>query len=107
VITRDSAQRRLIDHKGSRVPVQGGGHAEGEGGQVLAVAEGEAVQHRDPQRLQVLLQDLLQRFGPGPLGALVSWGVAIAPRLTTSAAINANTVRRRDRWLDARWAPLA
>ena len=36
------------------------------------VADGQLVQHRDPERLQVLLQDLLQRLGPGPLGALLA-----------------------------------
>ncbi len=38
------------------------------------------------------------------VAALVSWGFAIAPTLTTSAAVRANAVRRSDRWPAALWA---
>jgi hypothetical protein len=41
------------------------------------------------------------------LAALACCGFAIAPRLTTSAAMRAKPVRRRDRWVDTLWAPFA
>jgi drug/metabolite transporter (DMT)-like permease len=57
----------------------------------------------------VLYSEVLDPTGPTTtttlmLAALTSWGLAIAPRLTTIAVIRANAVRRGDRWLDALWA---
>src|SRR2546426_10424393 len=60
-------QRRLVDRECPAVGVQGRRHAKRQCRQMLAVSEGEFVQHWNTERFQSFFQDILERLRPWPL----------------------------------------
>src|SRR5947209_11250007 len=62
----------LVDGERASVRVQRRRHPQRQRGQVLAMAERQVIQHRDPERLQMLLQHILERLRPGPFGPLLA-----------------------------------
>src|SRR6185312_9008441 len=60
----------LCERERSPVGVERIPNAERDRGQMLAVAEGQAVENRHAERLQVLLEDVLEGARPGPVRSL-------------------------------------
>src|SRR5438094_4421007 len=64
------SKHRFVDRERTPVCVERTTNAERKCGEMLAVAQRQLVEHRHAERLQMLLEDVLERARAGPVGCL-------------------------------------
>src|SRR5438270_2998244 len=70
LISSSSAEGGFVERERPRIGIERITDTQREGSHVLPVAERQLVQERDAERLEVLLEDVLERPRAGPVGRL-------------------------------------